>query len=268
MSFSLEGTGFIPTAGAAGAIAETTSLFMSKFENAVLDSINSNKELLTTRGLNVAAVKAFASTLCTNGYAEMKGTDQECRSICVTAQGAIEDALTKMLYSAELESVQAIFLTPLPTTPLRKKGMTEGLTNGVFDSARQYTLDLRENTVRNLREAGGVIVAAYSKESYEELKAQEDEGSLKQVETWESECKHERVIDTPLDIKIPDELVGALYLITDNDGNKFYLPTHGIQAKDAPMGEAIWRKWLTSTDAENEGVKRSTDMLKCVNRSE
>ncbi|MCB1112209.1 MAG: hypothetical protein H7A37_03435 [Chlamydiales bacterium] len=53
---------------------------------------------------------------------------------------------------------------------------------------------------------------------------------------------------------------GRLFgLITDMDGNEFYLPIHGIQAKDASGGG---QKWLTIIDAENDGVKRSKSMLK------
>lgn len=246
-------------------LSEKTSLLMNKLQEIVLDCINNDKKLLTIQGLDVEKVRKFVSTLCNDGYAEMKGTDQECRTICVTAQGGIEEGLAKLLHSGEVKSVKAVFLTPLPTTPLRKEGVTEGLTNVFFDSARQYTLDMRENTLRNLRDAGATIIAAYSLESYEGLK--KDDANKKQIEIWERESLHERVIDVPLNKSVPEDFVGALYLITDNEGKEFYLPTQGIQAKDSPQGEAIWKKWLTLKDAENEGAERSKNMLHFINEN-
>lgn len=264
MNPNLEATQNVSEVPATLATSMTSPSFLSTLQDVTLKTIDSDKKLQNVEGLNVEKVRGFVVALCQQGYAELKGTDQECRSICVTAQGAIEDALTKMLNSDEVKSVKAVFLTPLPTTPLRKKGATEELTKIPFESARQYTLDMREITLRALREAGGVIIAAYSEESYEGLKSQKEQGSIQQVKIWEEECKHIRVLDVPLNIKIPGELVGALYLITDKDGNEFYLPTQGIQAKDASEGEAIWKKWLSLSHAETDGVKRSKQMINCI----
>lgn len=236
----------------------STPHFFKQFKDVVVASINSNETLMREKDIDVEKVREFASTLCENGYAEMKGTDQACRSVCVTAQGAIEDGLTCMLNSGEVKSVVAFFLTPLPATPLRKKGTTENLSSETFDSGRQYTLDLRENTVRALREVGGVIIAAYSKESYETARAIEE--NAEQFKIWDVEKEHVRVTDWPLDSDIPKELVGALYLITDKDDHQFYLPTQGVQAKDAGGGEAVWKKWLSLSHLENEGVTRATEM--------
>lgn len=240
-------------------VSEKTSLLMTTLQGMVLDCINNDQKLSTIDGLNVESIKNFVLILCQYGYAEVKGTDQECRSICVTAQGAIEEGLAKLLNSKEVNSVKAVFLTPLPTTPLRKEGVTEGLINVSFDSARQYTLDMRENTLRNLREAGATIIAAYSAESYNDLK--KNEVNKKQIEVWEKECQHERVVDFSLNKKVPEDLVGALYIITDKEGKEYYLATQGIQAKDSSQGEAIWKKWLTLKDSENEGAIRSNNML-------
>lgn len=264
MNPSLEATRNVSEVPATLATSMTSPSFLSTLQDVTLESINGDKKLQTVEGLNIDQVRGFVVALCQQGYAEMKGTDQECRSICVTAQGAIEDALTKMLISGEVKSVKAVFLTPLPTTPLRKKGATEELTNIPFESARQYTLDMREITLRELRGAGGVVIVAYSGESYEGLKSQKEQGSIEQVKIWEEECKHIRVLDVPLNIKIPGELVGALYLITDKGGNEFFLPTQGIQAKDASEGEAIWKKWLSLNKSEDDGVKRSKQMIDCI----
>jgi len=237
------------------------SSFIGAFQKAILESVHNDKELQKVEGLDTEKVCQFITTLCEEGYAEIRGTDQQCRSICVTAQGAIEDALTQMLLLEEIFSVEALFFTPLPTTPLRKKGRTEGLSSVPFEPARQYTLNMREHTLRSLRDAGATVIAAYSKDAYNTLKAKNDEGSLEQVENWEKESAHPQVMDFPIEEKIPQELVGALYIITDNQGNQFYLPTQGIQAKDAAEGQSIWKKWLTTVHAENEGTDRANKIF-------
>lgn len=267
---SVSGTTALGSMENASKVSEKTepkdlSLFLKTLKEVTLSSINGNNKLLSVNELNVKGVCDFVMDLCEDGYAKMVGTDQECRSICVTAQGAIEDALTQMLMSGEITSVKAFFLTPLPTTPLRKEGATQGLTKGFFEEARQYTLDKRENTVRELRDAGAVIMVAYSQESYEELKSKVDDGSTKQVSIWEKECKHDNVINMPLNIKVPKDLIGALYLIRDNNDNVFFLPTQGIQAADASEGKAVWKKWLSlSTAKDDEGVMRSREMMDCI----
>lgn len=238
-----------------------TPIFLQSLQANILNRINHDAQLQQIEGLDIEKVRTFITELFETGYAEMKGSDQECRSVCVTAQGAIEDTLSQMLLSKELQSVTAIFLTPLPTTPLRKQGPTEGLTSLPFDLARKHTLDMREVTVRKLREAGAVIVAAYSESSYKNLQAQNSIASDQQVKTWEVESKHDRVVNLPLNISIPSELVGALYLITDNEGNQYYLPTQGIQAKDAPEGEAVWKKWLCLNNDQTSGFHRAQSML-------
>lgn len=247
--------------GAVGQIPEMSS-FGKVFEAAVLDCINSNQGILAEKGIPVDQVRTFATHLFTNGYEEIRGSDAECRAVAVVVQGAIEQALAKMLHSGEIKDVNAVFLTPLPVTPLRKKGDTAGLTKQPFEEGRKYTLDMRENTVRDLREAGATITAAYSKESLEAL--QNEEGSAEQIAIWNQERAHPNVKEIPLKSTVEKEIVGALYVIIDKDNHSFYLPTQGIQARDASDGESVWKKWFTLVDAKNPGMERSEAMLSFI----
>lgn len=240
-----------------------TTLFSCSFaqllEQGAINEIRSDQEI-QNRGIETESVIAFVTELCQEGYAGVEGSDLECRSICVTAQGAIEEALAKLLETKQIQSVIALFVTPLPTTPLRKENETLGLSNIPFEPARQYTLDMRESTLRHLRDSGAQIIAVYSKERYEELKGLSDEGSIKQVRVWEKERKHPQVFGLPID-HVPQELVGACYLITDASGFQYYLPTQGIQAKDAGKEKAIWKKWLFPKNKVCEGQHRAEQMF-------
>ncbi len=238
--------------------------FSNNFKQAVLACIDQSEEAMVEKQVAVDKVRAFAEDLFDSGFAEVKGTDLECRSICVTVQGGIELALAKMLQEGALRCVHATFLTPLPTTPLRKKGDTKELASSEFDPARQYTLDMRENTVRALRDAGGILAVGYSKEAYEALKNDTSDASKEQVANWEAERLQSCVIDYPLDTAIPKDLIGAVYMITDASGQAYFLPTQGIQAKDAAEGEATWKKWFSLTSYQGEGTVRANAMLRAL----
>ncbi|MEX0962044.1 MAG: hypothetical protein WDZ28_04215 [Simkaniaceae bacterium] len=241
-----------------------SSVSPNLFEKSFQEKITEFTPLLLEKKINVSAVQTFLSTLCREGYAEVEGLDTECRSICVTAQGAIEEALAHLLKKGTIRKVDAIFLTPLPTTPLRKKGQTTGLSSETFDPARAYTLDMREVSLRVLRKAHATIHVAYSKDAFERLKSSESEDSLKQIKIWEKEKKHPYVMDAPLSVDIPSELVGALYLIEDSNKERFILTTHGIQAKDAPNGFAIWKKWFSPASEKGEGYHRALQMMNFI----
>lgn len=231
----------------------------------VLDCIAKDTQLGDLQYLDVEKLESYVTSLCNHGYAEVNGSDQECRSVCVIAQGAIENALTRMLQSGEVSHVTAFFLTPLPTTPLRKNGDTANLSSVYFEPARQYTLDMREHTLRALRDAGALIIAAYSQTTYDALKENEDLGSQQQVMNWETERQHQFVFDIPLNRAIPKELIGALYIIADQSGDVFFLPVQAIQAKSASDGESTWKKWLCqSSEHELVGTKHAINMFRTI----
>ncbi len=136
------------------------------------------------------------------------------------------------------------------------------LSSVYFEPARKYTLDMREHTLRALREAGSLILAAYSQEAYDTLVENQDSGSQEQVRTWEIERQHPFVCDIPLNKDIPEELIGALYIIADQSGKMYYLPVQAIQAQNASEGTAVWKKWLCRTsDDELEGTIHALQML-------
>ncbi|GAB4235986.1 MAG: hypothetical protein Tsb0021_15660 [Chlamydiales bacterium] len=227
------------------ATATQSLAFPEQLEMHIMQILEQELDSHPVEGIPLDQVKSYILSLTQEGLAEMRGRDKECRSVCVTAQGGIEVALKQMLESGEVKEVSCIFLTPLPTTPLRKRGDTANLSSVPFEAARQYTLDRREFSLRELRDAGATVTVAYSREKYEELKKSSSEGDQEQVKIWEEEKQHPNVVDTPLDTLIPSELVGALYIIHHNEG-LFYLPTQGIQAHNASEATAIWRMWLSN----------------------
>lgn len=219
-----------------------------------------NDELLDKTSANKEEMGKFLNSLH-SGFAEKLGEDKDCRSVCVTVQGALEEGITVLLKNGELTKAKAVFLTPLPCTPLRKKG-TQVNTGEEFDPPRQYTLDKRENTVRALRKAGGEIVVAYVGEEYEKLKMKEDPISKQEVMVWESERAQIHTQEIVLK-EHPGTLVGALYLLEDKNGGKYYLVTQGIQAHEAKPGE--WRKWFClAADETHSGFRRAKEMLNFI----
>lgn len=195
----------------------------------------------------------FLERLGTHGFAEKEGKDVDCRAVCVTAQAGLEVALEQMLRSGRISELQVIILTPLPCTPLRNEA--KEIDFSVTLTSTQYTVEKRANTVRDMRAAGATIIAAYSRQKYEELKAQENPKFKKEVEVYEKEKSHPNVIDMPLSSLVPAHLVGALYLIKDRSGNNYILATQGIQVQDAAPGIEKWAKWLSV-----QGTNESTDL--------
>lgn len=233
--------------------------FIKLFTKSLRHEIAIDKSNLTEKHIN--EMEKLIDGLEKNGYASISGEDAECRVPTVTLQGAMEELLAKLLYSKKIQTLEVLFLTSLPCTPLRKQGHTGGLTSEPFDAARQYTLDKREHTVRKLLDAGAIVNVAYSLSSWIELKSKLDSDSQKQVKVYLEEVKRRpgKIVDCPLKHEIPAELVGACYKITDKNGDIYYLATRGIQAANAKPG--IWEKWFGQSGKDNSAEKRAKSMI-------
>jgi hypothetical protein len=234
--------------------------FRKTLRDVILQSIFCQANCNHIENFEFDKVRKFIIELCDKGDAQIEGPDKECRFVYGTTQGAIEDALTKLLVFGEIQSVKTIILAPLPTTPLRKEGNTKNISKIPFDKPCQHTVDMREHTLRSLRSAGSPIIAAYSSLRFETWKKANLEGTKEQLKTWTKEKKHPLVIDMPLNVPVPQEMVGALYLITDKNGNHFYLPTSGVQPSDAGP-DALWEMWLSDGNNSSVGTKRAQSML-------
>ncbi len=81
---------------------EATESFPQILKYNVLDCIKMDTQLENIQNLDIEKINTYITTLCDQGYAEVTGTDQECRAVCVIAQGAIEQTLAKMLRSGEV----------------------------------------------------------------------------------------------------------------------------------------------------------------------
>ncbi|EPP34829.1 hypothetical protein CP10139811_0483 [Chlamydia ibidis] len=240
---------------------------IQNLEHVSLKYMDSNEDKLSSEGINVNRVKAMIINLCTYGYEEQFGNDQLCRSICVSLQGILESSLAKMLSLGQLESVDAIFLTPLPITPLRKHGATTNLSDRIFERSCQFTLDLREITIRQLRDAGGKLIIAYSLDTYHLLKSCTDIGSQEQVSIWEKEKLHDNIMDIPLVTDIPKDIIGAIYIIKDRE-REYCIVMQAVQSKSTLTHDTFtWKIWLSQSNEKNPGTDQAIRMLAFINAS-
>ncbi len=240
--------------------------FVANFSKGLHLEINADERLKTVASEYFANMHDFIDAMEKKGLAEMEGTDTNCRAVCVSVQGAIEEVIAKQLQSGELKAAKAVFLTPLPCTPLRKSGETKGLSSEAFEPARQYTLDKREETVRVMMKHGCLVVPAYSKEEFEKFVSGAESSSDKanQVGIYKTAQAEfgQSLQDVQLQGKVPEELVGALYLLTDKEGNHYYLATQGVQALHAKP--ALWKKWLGYEGQSSAAEERAKKMLEWI----
>lgn len=225
-------------------------MFLNEFAKGLAQDIYTHQKTKEVQSNHLNDIDAYINGL-SKGYACISGSDAHCRPVAVTVQGAMEKRLAELLCSGEIHKVSARFLTPEPATPFRKNGHTLGLSVN-FNESQQYTLDLREHTVRALRDQGAWIHVAYSASKYQKLKEANDMQG--QVEIFEKEKKHPQIIVYSLSQDIPAELVGAVYEFFDKNNEQWIIATQGIQAKDASPGE--WKMWMEPAAFQGPGLNR------------
>lgn len=177
------------------------------------------------------------------GIAIIEAQADLCLAVNVSVQAAFEKLLSTLLITGDVTEARVLFLSELPcsslSTPLQK------IDNEKKAEWKKWSVDIRTESVRTLKENCGPITVCYSKIDYQALSTQSPNGQL-QFNTYEEEkLKKTTITDLPLPIAIPKELVGALYLFTDSNGNCYILATQSnqIQNHDTTTKEC-WKMWL------------------------
>lgn len=237
--------------------------------------INRDQPPTTLSAAHKEANEQMIDDLKKSGHTKISGTAAECHVPAVSVQGAFEEYLANALRQKTIKSLEVACVTPLPSLPLRTK-IADGHTSESFDTARQYTLDKRERTIRKMLDAGAVVRISYSFMKYEELKQKTDQESTDQVTTYSSEVAkyHEsresgRLLDRPFDDrpednkpskkKIPEDLTGTSYRITDLKDNVYFISTNEIPATNVQPGE--WEKWMAPGGIGSRAEERALAMF-------
>lgn len=203
------------------------------------------------------------------------GTDHLCRPVCVTVQGALEKVLADMKKSGDVIDLSAVYITPLPATPLRSSPIVPFVQENLgLQSA--YSVTLRQNTVREMRTNGGRVFCVYSLHRYntdlkskalEQLENKDVDQEFNQLAIYLNELNHHNTFDIPLNRFDLGGYVGAIYCITTSENQKYYMITEGTQVQDAGKeGLKMWRHSLIPHRFHgHERMKRIESIIREIN---
>jgi hypothetical protein len=196
------------------------------------------------------------------GVATLEDTGDICRAVCVSIQAAIEMVLKLKLEKKELTHLEVLFLTGLPCTPLRKE--LQQIDTTKENEWKKWTVDIRTQTVREMRSSGANIQLSYFQEQYKALA----ESNKSEFETYAREKAVQNTQDIPLLATIPSELIGALYTFTDREGITYKIATQGIQIQHhGEITKEQWKKWFGIVGSGAEVEKRAEAMESFVSQN-
>jgi hypothetical protein len=158
-----------------------------------------------------ANIQKFISQM-TAGSAIIQDQSDICRATCTSIQAAFERILARKLKSGELKVVQVLFLNLLPCAPLRNTYKAIDATKST--EWKQWIVDIRTQTVRELRDAGAKLMISYSESHYQEFSAKNENEAECRVYALEKE--NENICEFPLQIEIAPEMRGTVYKFIDN----------------------------------------------------
>ena len=224
-----------------------TSVFCIAVEPVSTDAAHSRSLVEVAKGFTLAGEGSFRSAvselldeLTVNSLVVREGTDADQRPIFVNAQADFERAIVHLLRSKEIKNCICIIHTPSPATPLCTNGeIAADLVDCAIlnDQERLLTVKKRPDIVRDYLREGGYLLTVYPKKG-RELRSEEQlailDGLIQEypyyLEAVELDC------DT-----IPEDLIGATYLITFNDFSTYILSLRSYQANSPTDGKwAIW----------------------------
>ena len=217
--------------------------------------VNFDREQIHARGIFLEQMK--------EGVASIEDNPDKCRGVCVSIQAGIERLLKLKLEKKELTKLDVLFLTGLPCTPLRKDLQKVDPTKEI--DWKKWTVDIRTQTVREIRDSGAAIKVSFCQAQYLALA----ETNKSEFETYAREKEQPNTQDIPLSAPIPPDLIGALYTFTDKEGITYKLATQGIQFQHhGETPKELWKKWFGVAGAGFEIDKRSGEMEAFVNQNQ
>lgn len=227
----------------------------------ISSTIISDGELAASVKTNIASL--IISPLMHSPEVRVAGSDEFTRPVAVSFQKTFEQSLMNMLDEGLLSHAIAIIHTRKPTTPLCNpvgKALRQTMSASMQDDPhRVKTIQDRTFTLRRMAQRGSPVelYVAYIKGGLNKRSPEEQQIYNKEVNNTANSSLHDKEMTCT---EMPDEIVGASYLLTTKRGNTLYFGTNGTQAADA-TGNTLWKFWFGSLkDASVE--KRYKEVFK------
>ena len=192
-------------------------------------------------------INRFAiSPLGASSEVDISGDDAITRPIAVTFQNAFEQTLMRMIADNKVSKAIAIIHTRKPTTPLcnpygeaLKQTMAKAMQD---DPQRIKTIEDRTLTLREMARTGPPLSLhiAYIKGGLEQRSAEEQSIYKREINESANSSLHDEELSCT---EMPDNIVGASYILKTRMGHTLYFANNGIQAKDT-SGKTHWRYWF------------------------
>ena len=173
-----------------------------------------------------------------------EGTDADQRPVFVNVQADFERAIVYWLKSKQIVSCTCIIHAPAPATPLcTNEEISIGLIDPAIqnDQERLLTVKKRPGIIRDYLKEGGDLFTIYPKKG-RELRSAEQLAILSDL--VQGHPQHLRAIELNCD-GIPQDLIGATYLITFADSSTYVLSLRSYQA-NSPTNDK-WAIWFGPT---------------------
>ena len=193
---------------------------------------------------------------------QIAGTDKVTRPVAVSFQKAFEQSVLNMMDESNVTQVATIIHTRKPTTPLctppGKSLATTVHPSMQSDGIRRKTIKDRTITLRKMAKSAPVdLYVAYIRDGLNKRTPEEQAVYRAEVGNSDNISLHDSEMACT---EMPDEIVGASYILTTKRGNSLYFGNNGKQAIDG-SGNTLWRYWFGSL--QNAPVdKRYQEVLK------
>ena len=190
--------------------------------------------------------KLAVAPLRTSPEIRIAGTDKATRPVAVSFQNAFEQTILTMIDEGQVSHVTAIIHTRKPTTPLCNpvgEALPQTMHSDMQSDPKRYkTIQDRTITLREMARKGESLdlYVAYLKDGLQNRSAEEQRIYRREITTPENSSLH----DTPLTCStMPNDIVGASYILKTRRGNTLYFSINSTQAIDAG-GNTLWRYWF------------------------
>ena len=177
---------------------------------------------------------------------QIVGKDSVTRPIAVSFQKAFEQSVLTMVDEQLVSQVTAIIHTRKPTTPLCNppgEALPQTMHPDMHcDPKRCKTIQDRTITLREMASRGKPLdlYVAYLEDGLEKRSAEEQKIYRQELANPKNTSLH----DMPLTCSnMPDEIVGASYILKTSRGNSLYFANNGTQAIDG-KGDTNWNYWF------------------------
>lgn len=209
----------------------------------IASTVFSDDDLATDVKTDIS--KMAISPLRKSSEIQIAGTDEKTRPIAVSFQKAFEQSVLDMIDEEQVSQVAAIIHTRKPTTPLcnpQGKALPQTMHPDMkCDPKRCKTIQDRTVTLREMAKKESLdLYVAYLEDGLQRRSQEEQKIYRKEL----SNPANTSLKDAPLTCStMPDEIVGASYILKTRRGNELYFANNGKQAIDA-SGETLWRYWF------------------------